>query len=119
MSSKPMTTFPHRHYNSMKGHTFKNKDNRKKNWISMSLHQRNNFLHCMLIKKERSMPSANLTTKWQSIPKPKNKKQLEHKNSVFTESSLDVIKITSVKSAITAPLVTGHSRHTKETAHQQ
>lgn len=58
LSSEPMTTFPHGHYNSMKGHTFKNKDNSKKNWISMSLHQRNNFLHCMLIKKDPCHPQT-------------------------------------------------------------
>lgn len=61
LSSEPMTTFPHGHYNSMKGPTLRTKTIGK-NWISMTLHQRNNWLQCMLIKKKRTMPSTNLKT---------------------------------------------------------
>jgi len=112
-----MTTFPHGHYNSRKGHTLRTKTTGK-NWISMTLHQRNNCLHCILIKKERSVPSTNLKTKWQSIPNQKIKSDSEHKNLVFTRSSLDLINITSVKSVITAPQVKGHSKNTRQDSQQ-
>jgi len=64
------------------------------------------------------MPSTNLNTKWQSITNQKIKSDSEHKNLVFTRSSLDVTKITSVKSAITAPQGKGHSRHTRQDSQQ-
>jgi hypothetical protein len=64
------------------------------------------------------VPSTNLKTKWQSIPNQKIKSDSEHKNLVFTRSSLDLINITSVKSVITAPQVKGHSKNTRQDSQQ-